>query len=154
MPSSTRILLGTGLAVLALAGCTVTRGDAPLTSTGTATVPAVTSPVTGRSATVTPQESVIIEIKLLQYHPAALTVAVGTTVTWRNGEPISHTVTSGTVSGVNATTGLRSDQQPDGVFSAVLAHQGDTFSYTFTKAGTYGYYCDIHQGMYAQIIVN
>jgi plastocyanin len=82
-----------------------------------------------------------------------VSVKAGSTVTWRNDEPITHTVTSGTFTGVDATTGLRSGQRPDGLFNARLEGQGDTFRYTFATPGTYRYYCDIHYGMNATVVV-
>ena len=50
------------------------------------------------------------------FHPSTTTVQVGTTITWRNDEPITHTITSGRFKGVDKTTGLRSAQYPDGTF--------------------------------------
>ena len=44
-------------------------------------------------------------------------------------------------------------QYPDGTFNAELGGKGKTFSFTFTKPGSYTYYCDIHQGMNATIVV-
>ena len=87
------------------------------------------------------------------FNPSTSTVPVGTTITWRNDEPITHTVTSGRYEGVDKTTGLRSEQYPDGTFDAKLEGKGKTFSFTFTKPGSYTYYCDIHQGMNATIVV-
>ena len=94
-----------------------------------------------------------VSLKLLQFQPGALTVKAGTTVTWVDDEPITHTVTSGAVSGVDATTGLRSGQTPDGRFDRRLAGKGTTFSYRFTEPGTYSYFCSIHQGMNASVVV-
>ena len=87
------------------------------------------------------------------FNPSTTTAKVGETVTWRNEEPIGHTVTSGRYVGIDKTTGLRSSQRPDGMFNAKLGGKGKTFSFTFTKPGTYTYYCDIHQGMNATITV-
>lgn len=95
----------------------------------------------------------VISLKSLMFHPSDLTVKVGTKVTWRNDEPITHTVTSGTVTGLDKSSGLRSGQKPNGLFNATLKGNGDSFSYTFDKAGTYGYYCSIHFGMNSKIIV-
>jgi plastocyanin len=95
----------------------------------------------------------VISLKSLMFMPEDLKIKVGTRVTWRNDEPISHTVTSGNVTGVDKSTGLRTGQKPDGLFNATLKGNGDTFSYTFTKAGTYPYYCSIHYGMNANVIV-
>lgn len=95
-----------------------------------------------------------VTLKSLMFMPPVLRVKAGTTVVWRNDEPITHTVTSGKVLGVDKTTGLRSNQHADGRFNHVLKGKGDTFSYTFTTPGTYSYYCDIHQGMNAEIVVS
>jgi plastocyanin len=95
----------------------------------------------------------VISVKSLMFMPEVLTVKVGTAVTWRNDEPITHTVTSGEVTGVDKTTGLRSGQKPDGRFGKTLKGTGATFSYTFTAAGTYSYYCNIHFGMSGKVVV-
>ena len=94
-----------------------------------------------------------VALKSLMFMPAVLHVKAGTTVTWRNDEPITHTVTSGRVTGVDKMTGLRSAQHPDGRFNATLKASGDTFSYTFKTPGSYPYYCDIHFGMNAEVVV-
>jgi plastocyanin len=95
----------------------------------------------------------VVTLRSLMFMPDPLKITVGQTVTWRNDEPITHTVTSGRVTGVDPKTGLRSGQRPDGLFNARLPTKGSTFSFTFTKAGTYSYYCDIHQGMNASVVV-
>lgn len=131
---------------LALASCALTIAALALTACSS-----------GTSATTDPSDSAggatVISLKSLMFNPEDVTVQVGTKVTWRNDEPITHTVTSGEVTGIDETSGLRTGQQPDGLFDATLSGNGDTFSYTFTKAGTYGYYCDIHFGMNAKVIV-
>lgn len=94
-----------------------------------------------------------VSLKLLKFEPGTLRVKAGTTVTWTNGEAITHTVTSGEPIGIDKTTGLRTGQKPDGKFDAKLASTGDVFSYTFKTPGTYQYYCSIHQGMNAEVVV-
>ena len=78
-----------------------------------------------------------------------LTVLIGLS-TWALKTVLTH---AERFEGVDKTTGLRSSQDPDGTFNAKLAGKGKTFSFTFTKPGTYTYYCDIHQGMNATITV-
>jgi len=78
----------------------------------------------------------VIEIKTFMFMSAALTVAPGTSVTWKNLDPEPHTVVS-----------------VDGTFRSGALDQGDTFSYTFTTPGTYKYVCSIHPQMVATIIV-
>ncbi len=88
--------------------------------------------------------------KLLAFDPEALTVPVGTTVVWKAGDGIAHTVTTGmfTLGG----NGLRTAQNPDGRIDMPLSKDREV-SYTFTEPGTYTYYCSIHLGMTGQVIV-
>lgn len=79
------------------------------------------------------------------YDPLELTVAVGTTVTWTNSDIIPHTVTSGLSDGVTLT--------PDGFFDSSFLNAGDTFSYTFTEAGEFPYYCLPHPWMQGKVTV-
>jgi plastocyanin len=135
-----RLLVGAGSLLIAtgtLAGCGPSAESAATTPSSMAAAPA----------------GPVIDLSSLMFQPAETTVQVGTTVTWRNDEPITHTVTSGSFRGVDKTTGLRSSQKPDGRFETKLTGNGKTFSFTFTQPGTYTYYCDIHQGMNATITV-
>ena len=77
-----------------------------------------------------------IGIKQFKYGPPILSVPVGTTVTWVNHDEEPHTVTSGT-----------------GAFSSAGLVNEDTFVQTFTKPGTYPYYCAIHPYMKGTLIV-
>ena len=72
--------------------------------------------------------------------PANVDVAKGTKVTWTNKDTTKHTVTSGTRA------------SKDGKFDGQLDAAG-TFSFTFTEAGTYQYFCSFHQQMNATITV-
>jgi plastocyanin len=79
-----------------------------------------------------------VAIKGFAFAPAALTVPVGTTVTWTNQDSDAHTVTS--------------DGGGGPLNSKALA-TGDTFSFTFTQAGTFKYLCTIHPFMTATVTV-
>ncbi|MEM0288216.1 MAG: cupredoxin domain-containing protein [Nitrososphaerota archaeon] len=72
------------------------------------------------------------------YSPSIITVVIGVnnTVTWVNHDTQQHTVTS-----VN------------GIFDSGLFAPGQTFTYTFTKPGTYEYYCTVHPWMGGEVIV-
>jgi plastocyanin len=120
-----------------LAGCSAQAAPSP------------TAPSSAASAPAGP----VINLSSLMFDPSTITVPAGTTITWRSDESITHTVTSGRYEGVDKTTGLRSSQDPDGTFNARLEGKGKTFSFTFTEPGSYTYYCDIHQGMNATIVV-
>ncbi len=73
-----------------------------------------------------------------EYKPVDPTVPVGTTVTFENDENYllaPHTVTS-----------------KDGLFDKEL-RTGESFNYTFSKPGTYAYYCKDFPTMSGEIIV-
>jgi len=73
------------------------------------------------------------------YSPATITVVVGVnnTVVWRNDDTIFHTVTS-----------------TDGSFNSGTIFAGQTWSHTFTQAGTFTYYfCQYHPWMKGKVIV-
>lgn len=95
----------------------------------------------------------VVSLRALDFGPETVTVKAGSPLTWRNDEPITHTVTSGEVTGVDAGTGLRSDEKPNGTFDHRLVKQGEVFSHTFGQPGTYSYYCAIHKGMHAKVVV-
>lgn len=77
------------------------------------------------------------------FNPLSLTVTAGTTVTWRNGSGIGHTVTS--------------DPESGETFNQSVAGSG-SFTHQFNSAGTYNYHCMIHgsagTGMHGTITVN
>jgi plastocyanin len=77
-----------------------------------------------------------VKIDNFVFGPQTITVSVGTTVTWTNVDDIPHTAVS-----------------TDGVFKSKVMDTDEKFSYTFTKAGTYSYYCSVHPKMTGQIVV-
>src|SRR5215204_4105592 len=81
------------------------------------------------------------------YQPNPIQVSVGTTVTWTNDDSQPHTVTSG------------SNGQPDNKFNSSpnfnpLLNPGQTFSFTFTQAGDYPYFCMLHPNMVGTVNVS
>jgi len=76
-------------------------------------------------------------IQGMAFNPASITITAGTTITWTNKDAIGHTVTSNT-----------------SLFNSGTLQTGGTFSFSFAKAGTYSYYCNIHPSMVATVTVN
>ncbi len=73
-----------------------------------------------------------------EFRPPARTVHVGDTVFWtRSGDP--HTVTSGT-----------NGHPSGGPLDSGIRQPGGSYSFTFTKAGTYPYYCEVHVSLQMQ----
>jgi plastocyanin len=77
-----------------------------------------------------------VKIDNFVFGPQTITVPTGTTVTWTNSDDIPHTAVS-----------------TDGVFKSKVMDTDEKFSYTFTKAGTYSYYCSIHPKMTGKVVV-
>jgi plastocyanin len=79
--------------------------------------------------------------------PNPVNVKVGQKVIWTNDDSVQHTVTSGTPgspdSGKEFDSGLTK-----------LINKGETFEHTFTKAGTFPYYCQLHPTMLGKVIVS
>jgi plastocyanin len=88
-----------------------------------------------------------------RFEPARLTVARGTTVTWRNEAPAPHTVTADPAQAQTAAN----VQLPAGAtpFGSESLPQGQTFTHQFTVAGEYRYVCRIHEasGMVGAVVV-
>lgn len=70
------------------------------------------------------------------YSPSVIDIQTGDTITWKNEDTSTHTVSTGT-----PNLGV------DGRMDSGLISPGGTFSHTFNTAGVYGYYCIIHPWM-------
>jgi plastocyanin len=81
-------------------------------------------------------ETTEVKIDNFSFGPVTLTVPAGTSVTWTNRDDIPHTVVS-----------------TDGVFKSKVLDTDEKFSFTFSKAGTYPYFCSIHPKMTGKVIV-
>jgi plastocyanin len=77
-----------------------------------------------------------ISIANFAFDPATLTIPTGTTVTWTNNDSVAHNVTA-----------------DDNSWGSKSLAKGDTFSFTFSKAGTFSYHCGVHPSMKASITV-
>ena len=84
------------------------------------------------------QRNASAEVKIdnFSFTPETLTVDPGTTVTWVNQDDLPHTVAS-----------------DDKVFKSRALDTDEKFAYTFTKPGTYAYFCSLHPKMVAKVVV-
>jgi|ERR1700694_3741763 len=80
-------------------------------------------------------EDTNITIDNFTFAPAELTVKVGTTVTWTNHDDIPHAIVSA------------------GKFRSKTLDTDNSFSFTFTAAGDYKYFCSLHPHMTGMIKV-
>jgi plastocyanin len=88
------------------------------------------------SAQEKPASPAEVKIDNFSFGPAAITVPVGTSVTWVNRDDIPHTVVS-----------------TEKVFKSKVLDTDEKFSYTFTKPGEYPYFCSIHPKMTGKVVV-
>ena len=84
-----------------------------------------------------PGPAATIGIAQTAFEPTAVTISVGETVEWRNEGFTTHTVTSDP----NLVTKRANVSTPPGApsFHSGDLNRGQSFSYTFTFAGTYRY---------------
>ena len=79
-----------------------------------------------------------VKIDNFSFGPATITVAVGTTVTWTNRDDIPHTVVSA---------------DDPRAFKSKVMDTDEKFSFTFTKAGKFPYFCSVHPKMTGTVVV-
>jgi len=77
-----------------------------------------------------------VKIDNFTFAPATITVPAGTAVHWVNHDDIPHNVVS-----------------DDKSFKSKVMDTNEDFTYTFSKPGTYSYFCSIHPKMTGKIVV-
>ncbi len=100
------------------------------TNSTTSTATLIVNP----EATSTASATQTILIQGFNFIPATVTIPTGTKVIWTNQDSVPHQIKS-----------VSFNSQP--------LNTGDSFSFTFTKKGTYNYTCAIHPSMKGSIVV-
>jgi len=77
-----------------------------------------------------------VQVKNFSFSPSSLSVAKGTTVTWKFDDTTAHTATSN-----------------DKTFDSGSKSAGQSFAFTFNTPGTYSYICTFHQYMKGSVTV-
>jgi amicyanin len=77
-----------------------------------------------------------VTIDNFTFSPQTLTIKAGTKVTWTNRDDIPHTVASTTKA-----------------FKSPALDTDDSYSFAFTTAGSYEYFCSLHPHMTGTIVV-
>ena len=78
----------------------------------------------------------VVQIHNFAFAPGVLTVSVGTTVTWRNGDEDPHTIVAN-----------------DHSFRSGALSTNGAYSFTFRQPGAYVYFCSLHPHMVGRIVV-
>ena len=135
---------GTNATTTGTTGNTTGTNATTTGTTGNTTGTSATSAGGGTSVSIVSGSSSLTDTA---YQPNPIQVSVGNTVTWTNDDSQPHTVTSG------------SNGQPDNKFNSSpnftpLLNPGQTFSFTFTQAGDYPYFCMLHPNMVGTVNVS
>ena len=107
------------------------RGRAAIATVGLALMLGV-----GAGTDVRAQSTVEVDVVAFAYQPTDLSVPVGTTVVWKNLDPVAHTVTD-----------------LEYAYDSGLFEEAGTFSKTFDTPGVYTYFCLPHPTMIARVEV-
>jgi plastocyanin len=108
-------------------------GAAGVTALLAAALPELTA---AREAVAAAASPATVTIDNFAFAPATLTVAAGTTVTWKNEDDSPHRI-----------------GDKNGTFKSAALDTDDSFSHTFATPGEYPYICTIHPYMVGKIIV-
>jgi plastocyanin len=121
------------LALVAIVWVTTSRGASASPASDPQSHSSTTEPVSAGAPTDSVSE---VKVDNFAFTPGAVTVKVGTQVTWVNRDDIPHTVDS-----------------TDGKFKSAALDTDDKFQFRFTEPGEYPYYCRMHPKMTGKIIV-
>lgn len=90
------------------------------------------------SVSAAPSPASQVEVTIENYHfvPAALKIPVGSSITWTNKDDDVHTV-----------------MDAAGEFRSGALDEGQSYRYTFTKAGVYRIACSLHPQMSESVVV-
>ena len=127
-----KILVALVVAAVFLVGGYLLFG--PGKSIAPAPSPATTPSPASSKTTPTTGGLVQVAIRGFSFVGASTKVVPGTTIIWKNFDDVPHSV-------IGAS------------FQSKALKKGESYSYKFTKEGTYTYYCGIHPDMKGEIVV-
>lgn len=119
-----------------LVGCGDDEDGGERTASGNAATAQTTASEGGPA-----QAAAKVSIKNFEYVPASVTIKSGGKVTWTNQDTAPHNAEN---------TG---EPGPVEFKTKTPLNKGDSDSVTFSKPGTYSYYCIYHRFMKADVIV-
>ena len=119
----------------------LTRDDYPSPNHSQASQPEFKSqrPSSSQPNSDTPIRTNKVKISNYDFTPAVIVIKVGEAVTWTNEDSVTHTI----ISEDDSVVGLNSGN----------LNKGQTYSFTFNKAGTYNYTSTSYTYMKGKIIV-
>jgi plastocyanin len=133
LTDSARVAVDTVTRTEPVAPARDTTAMAPTTNAPRASLPRSEAP---RPVRRQAPRTVNARINGLAYIPSRIDITAGTTVQWKNNDPLIHTVTA-----------------TDGSFGSPQFGLDARYRHTFTTPGTYTYYCTLHPNMKATVVV-
>jgi plastocyanin len=88
------------------------------------------------AAEAAPARAVTIKITNFDFSPTVITVPAGTQITWLNQDDDAHDIVADA-----------------GGFRSTPLDTGDSYAFTFSHPGTYGYHCGLHPHMVGKVVV-
>jgi plastocyanin len=131
-----RITAYTGIVLMTvlLAACGSSQNPSSPAPTDT---PAAPASAIGPADTAAPAAGTVnVAISGFAFDPATITIKAGQSVTWTNKDGVVHTVTA-----------------DDHSWTSGDIANGQTFTQTFSTAGTYKYFCAVHPNMVGTVVV-
>ena len=138
MKKTPLIIVAAAVVVIGLVAIIATTGKKDSTSTSSESSMSESTPKDSMASA--PADAVAtdkVEISNYKFGTGAIKVKVGTTVTWTNTDPVRHNVVA----------------DDGGMPNGDLFGKGETYSYTFTKAGVFKYHCTPHPYMHGTVVV-
>ena len=127
--------------VVALAGCGSTTAATTATTTTATNTPSASAPT---ETAAPPANATTINITGAAgnyvFQPASVTIKAGSTVVWVNVSGVPHTSTSDSGDAISWD-------------SSAINTGGGSFSFVFSKPGTYPYHCSFHPFMHGTVVV-
>lgn len=90
------------------------------------------------TGSTTPVATNSVTIQNFAFNPNTITISRGSVVTWENKDSTAHQIVS--------------DGDLSDLASGIIDNNGK-FSFTFDKAGSFKYHCNIHPDMKGEVIV-
>lgn len=109
----------------------------PAATASPSLTPTATPPPTPAPTPVPSPRAEQVDIRGFAFIPSSLTVKVGTTVTWTNFDGTAH----------------RIDSDSGSTLSSSTLQNGQSWSFTFSSAGSFPYHCAFHPTMKGTVIV-
>ena len=135
MKDQKKLTFAIAVVVVIIIGGVIAAGGMKKSDSASTTKSSPSSSASTESAVAT----MSVKIENYMFGPMVAKAKVGDTITWTNMDAVHH----------NIVADQKSADAPNGP----LIGKGETYSFKFTKAGTYTYHCEPHPYMHGTVVV-